>query len=81
MADHYAANAIVFALEEFDVRCEVLRDQRIVGKADHRHLFVRIHFAGPDAGKMLETSDHPGFLQASQVDSCIPEHFAGRPAK
>ena len=81
MTHHHAANAIVAALKEFDVRSEILSDQIVVRELNDRHLFVRIDFTGADSGKMLETTEHPGALQAAHVNRCVTKHFARRPPK
>ena len=77
MTDHEGAHHVVFALEQFNVGREVLRDQIVVRELNDRHLVVRVNFACADAGKMFGAAEQSRALQAAQIDHRVAEHFAG----
>src|SRR3569832_830939 len=78
VTDHHATHAIVTSLKELDVRREILRDQIVVRESNHRHLFMRIDFARPDARKMFETAEQASALETAHVNSGVAEHFTRR---
>src|SRR6185503_2486894 len=75
---HYATHAIVLALKKFNVGSEVLGHQVIMRQAHHRHLLMRVDFAGADTRKVFETTHNSGLLQPAQVDGSVAKHFTGR---
>ena len=81
MADHDHADAIVGALKQFDVRRQVLCQQVIMSKRHQWHFDVRVDRAGADAGKMFQTTETAGGLQAAHVHRRIAQDFARRSAE
>jgi hypothetical protein len=78
VTDHNAADPIIFALKQFDVWREICGHQIVMRKTNHRHLLVRIHFAGADPGKVFQTSNHSRFLQATQVNGRVAKYLTRR---
>ena len=78
MTDHHRTHAVILALEEFDVRREVLCDQIIMRETHDSQLVVRINFARSDARKMFETAQTACALKPAQIDHRVAQDFAGR---
>src|ERR1051325_3698874 len=81
VADHYGLDHVVFALEQLDVRREVLREQVVVREMYDGHLLMRVHLARADAGEVLRAPQESSPLKAAQVDHRVAEHLAGRAAE
>ena len=75
---HHAPHAIVATLKELDVRREILRDESVVREVDDWHLFVRIHLAGADSGKVLQATEQAAALETTHVNGGVTKNFARR---
>ena len=81
VTDHHHPHAIVRALEQFDVRRQILGQQVVARQRHHGHFNVRVDSAGADARKVFQAGETPSTLQTPHVHGGITQHFAWRLTK